>query len=283
MSINKKIRRPVLRYHGGKFLLAEWIVSHFPKHRIYVEPFGGGGSVLMRKHRSYAEIYNDRWDNVVNVFQVLRDDQKSEQLRRVLELTPYSRTEFRKCSYQNFDTIDDPIERARLTIYRSFSGFGSAATNGQYATGFRGSSHRSGTTPAQDWANFPQHVKLFNERLKGVTIENLDYREVMLRHDTPETLVYLDPPYVHATRNMKRGNASYAHEFADMDHVELCQFIKGLKSMIILSGYENDIYDENLVGWRKEHREALADGAKKRIETLWFSPNCPTTKGKIFE
>jgi len=64
--------RPVLRYHGGKWKLAPWIIAQMPPHRIYVEPFGGAASVLMRKSRVYAEVYNDRWDSVVNVFRVLR-------------------------------------------------------------------------------------------------------------------------------------------------------------------------------------------------------------------
>src|SRR5579863_6792854 len=90
--------RPVLRYHGGKWKLAPWIIEHLPEHRVYVEPFGGGASVLMRKARSYAEVYNDKWDVVVNVFRVLRDAEKAIELKRLLELTPFSRTDFKAAS-----------------------------------------------------------------------------------------------------------------------------------------------------------------------------------------
>src|SRR5690606_29888203 len=109
--ISTLVKRPALRYHGGKWRLAKWIISHFPQHRIYTEVFGGGGSVLLQKQRCYAEVYNDKWDIVVNVFQVLRDN--PEQLRRALELTPFSRTEFNTCGDVDLAAITDPVEKAR--------------------------------------------------------------------------------------------------------------------------------------------------------------------------
>lgn len=75
----------LLKHHypdTPKWLLAKWIISHFAKHRIYDEPMGGGDSVLMRKPRVYAEVYNDIWETVVNVFLVLRDPAASRELER---------------------------------------------------------------------------------------------------------------------------------------------------------------------------------------------------------
>lgn len=225
----------------------------------------------MRKPRSYAEIYNDKWDTVVNVFHVLRDPVAAQELERVLRLTPFSRTEFRKCGEVNIQTVADPIEKARLTIFRSFAGFGSASINSKYSTGFRANSHRSGTGAAQDWVNYPDNINAFIERLKGVVIENKDYREVIQQHDSLETLVYLDPPYVHDTRNMKRGNAAYEHEMTDEDHTEMAAIVHQVKGMVVISGYDCMLYEDLYKDWFKVHRKALADGAAERVETLWLN------------
>ena len=122
--------RPALRWHGGKWILAQWIIGHFPKHQAYVEPFGGAASVLIRKPVSYAEIYNDLDHTVVNFFKVLRSD-RAQELVEVLRLTPFSRVEFMEA----YGESDDPVERARRLVIRSFMGFGSNGHN--RSTGFR--------------------------------------------------------------------------------------------------------------------------------------------------
>jgi len=113
-----KPRRPILRYHGGKWRLAPWIISHFPRHRFYVEPFGGVASVLLRKPRSFHEVYNDLDGNLVNLLSVLRDETTRNKLIEDLRLTPFAREEFVLARRD----ADDPIERARRTIVRSFMG-----------------------------------------------------------------------------------------------------------------------------------------------------------------
>jgi len=236
------VTRPILRYHGGKWKLAPWIIANMPSHRVYVEPFGGGGSVLLRKQRSYAEVYNDKWDMVVNVFRVLRDRESAEELARLLTLTPFSRVEFEGCGDVDIEAISDPIERARRTIFRSQAGFGSAASNARYSTGFRSNSNRSGTTPAQDWINYPAHVRTYVERLSGVIIEHRDAAGVMRQHDGEQTLHFVDPPYVHDTRNMQ--HAAYAHELTDQDHVALAAALHGLSGMVLLAGYPSALYEE---------------------------------------
>lgn len=266
-----EITRPILRYHGGKFRLAPWIMSFFPPHRVYVEPFGGAASVLLRKERSFAEIYNDRWGVVVNVFRVARDPFQAEQLERALRLTPFARDEFEA---EWPDESTDPVERARRAILRSFAGFGSASTNGNYATGFRANSNRSNTTPAHDWVNYPDQVKRFTDRLSGVVIENRPAAQVIETHDSPDTLHYVDPPYPHETRNMRRGNAAYEVEMTAEDHEQLAQTLQACAGMVVLSTYPNELYDRLYADWRREETEALADGARPRREVLYLNPAC---------
>lgn len=254
--------RPLLRWHGGKWLLAPWIISMMPKHRVYVEPFGGAGSVLIRKDRSYAEIWNDLDGNVVNLFQVLRSD-RADELVRAVRLTPFASDEFKGA----YEESNDPVERARRLIIRSFMGFGSNGHN--RLTGFRSNSNRSGTTPAHDWVNYPDSLRNVVERLQGVVVLNRDACEVMAGHDSPETLHYVDPPYVFDTRS--DTGKDYAHELSDTDHETLLDFLNGLRGMVMLSGYPCDLYDNALSGWHRVTRKALADGAKERTEVVWMN------------
>lgn len=262
--------RPLLRYHGGKWVLASWIVPHFPEHRIYVEPFGGAASVLLRKPRSYAEVYNDLDSEVVNLFRVVRD--RGDELARAVELTAFSRDEY----YAAIEVTEDPLESARRLVVRSFMGFGSDAHNPQTRSGFRAISYRSNTTGATDWRNYPTSLAGVVGRLRGVTIENRPAIQVMRCHDTLQTLHYCDPPYVHSTRMTNAHSPScYAHEMTDADHAELAECLRGLQGMVIVSGYDCELYQDLYADWRTVERRALADGARERTETLWFSPNIP--------
>ncbi len=109
-----KIPGPALRYHGGKFRLASWIMQFFPEHTCYVEPFGGAAGVLLQKPRSYAEVYNDLDGDVVNFFRVLRCPVLSAALTEAVSLTPYARSEFDTA----WIPTDDPVERARRIAIR---------------------------------------------------------------------------------------------------------------------------------------------------------------------
>lgn len=274
--------RPMVRWHGGKWKLAPWIVSQFPDHRCYVEPFGGGGSVLLHKPRSYVEVYNDLDGEIVNLFAVMRDH--GEDLTRAIGLTPFARGEFDL----SYEPSADPVERARRLLVRSFMGFGSNVSkpvrrrhaNGERAkmrTGFRATSNRSGTTPAHDWQNYPDAMPALVARLRGVVIENRDALSVMTRFDGADTVHYVDPPYPQSTRD---PYDDYAHEMTDADHHALLAFLPSLEGSVFLSGYANPLYDAALSGWKRLERATYADGARPRVEVLWIK--CDRPIGPLF-
>jgi DNA adenine methylase len=269
-------KRPLLRYHGGKWKLAPWLISFMPPHRIYVEPFAGAGSVLLRKPRSHGEVLNDMDGEVVNVFRVLRDPAKAGELRRRLELTPFAREEFKDA----YTPASDDIDAAVKMIVRAFMGYGSASMTRMHVTGFRSNSNRSGTIPAADWANWPAEVPAFVRRLRGVVIENRDFEQVIRQHDSPGTLFYVDPPYITSTRSslsLKNGNRGhyYRHDMIDEDHRRMAAALHQVEGMVVLSGYPCEIYDAQLFpDWTRHETKHMADGARPRVEVVWLNEAC---------
>jgi DNA adenine methylase len=168
-------------------------------------------------------------------------------------------------------------------------GHGSDGASGIYRTGFRANSNRSGTTPAHDWANYPDCLAMAIDRLRGVVIESRDALDVCCKHDSPDTLHYVDPPYMHGTRTRANrrpdSGGVYRHELTDEEHQQLLEGLKQLVGMVVLSGYPSEAYDWALTGWRRVDRAAHTDGALERTEVLWLNPAaakaCP--HGDLFE
>lgn len=272
----KRKPRPVVRYLGGKWRLAQWIIEHFPPHRTYTEAFGGAASVLMQKPRSYAEIYNDLDDEIVNVFQVLRNCDDAAELCRLLELTPFARAEFDE-TYEGRGACDDRLERARRTIARAKMGYGSDSHNARRKSGFRASANRTGTLPSHDWRNYPKEIPGFVDRLQGVVIEHRDALDIIRYYDKADTLHYVDPPYVAKTRGRSQR---YRFEMSDQGHRELAALLHACSGMVVLSGYYldangnvvNSLYDELYGDWIRVDRNTFADGALPKVESLWLSP-----------
>lgn len=266
------LTRPVLRYHGGKWMLAPWIIEHFPPHRIYTEAYGGAASVLMRKPRAkLVEVYNDLDEEIVNVFRLLRDPATAGALARMIEATPFSRDEF-VLSYQ---PCQEALEQARRTVVRSFMGFGSDSASGT-KTGFRANGNRQSAHPAKDWSNYPAAVEAFCDRLKGVVIERRPALEVLLQQDGPDTLHYLDPTYLPDTRkaSMIRTGKGYRHEMTEDDHRKLSEVLHESAGMVVLSGYPSAMYSDLYRDWQTVERKALADGGSERLEVLWINDAC---------
>lgn len=202
--------KAVLRYLGGKNRYAREIIEHFPPHFCYLEPCGGSAGVLLNKAPSAVEIYNDLDGEVVNFFRVLRNGNSGE-LIDAIRLTPYSREELNHAR-----PVKDPVERARRFLVRSWFGIANDASR-DASSGFRVSRNRQPTVAA-DWKNLPETLEKAVERLRNVYIEQRDALELISRHDGPETLHFIDPPYLKSTRTRE---GSYTHN-SPMHNTKTC-------------------------------------------------------------
>lgn len=205
----------VIRYPGGKTRLSPWIIDHFPSHETYIEPFGGGGSVLINKPRSEVEVYNDRDGDVVQFFRVLRDC--PEELAEWCRQRPYAKDLYEKYAGQFYSGYrpDDPVERAGRFYYLRTSQFAA-----KYASksGFSTSKKRN---VADTFVRKVEGLEEFAERLRRVQIENRDYEELFERFDGPDVLWYCDPPYVEEGDDLYTGDA--------FDHERFCAALDALE------------------------------------------------------
>lgn len=262
------VLRPVLRYHGGKFRLAPWILTFFPRHQVYVEPFGGGASVLLQKQPAPTEVYNDLDSRVVGLFRVLRDPVKATELARRLEYTPFAREEYEGWCYG--DPIDD-IDAAHQLVARGFMGQSSKGIWQRSGLDTRinpdGYSSRVSALRAA-----PDACRTVAQRLVRAVIEHDDAINVIKRHDRPDALIYCDPPYLTPEG---RGTRIYTHDFKAEDHRTLAATLRGMTSaMVVLSGYPSALYDELFPDWQRHQRKAMADGGRERTEVVWLNQAC---------
>lgn len=226
--------------------MANKIIELFPEHKMYVEVFGGAGHILFKKQPSEIEVYNDIYSGLYNFFRVLRNEELSRKLSKKLQITPYSREEFLYCR-DNWQNEEDEVERVRMWYVTAMQSF---STNFSTWSHSKSQSRRGMSQAVSQWLgkvenNIPHAV----ERLRSVQIENLDYKDLIKKYDRPETLFYLDPPYVHDTRKM---TYEYQHEMDNIMHLELVEMLSNIKGQGVLSGYDTEIYSPLLdCGWTK--------------------------------
>lgn len=250
--------KSVLKYPGAKNRLAPWIVSYIPKHDVYLEPFAGSLAVLFNKERCHIETVNDLDEEITNFFRILRA--RSDELEYLISLTPFSRTEYEKA----YETSENEVERARRFAVKCWMGFG---CGNLYRNGFKSGQQTHSPNPAKAWAELPETIKRAAERLKGVQIENLPATELIKRYDTPDVFIYADPPYLHGTRK----NYLYKHEMTDLEHEELLKVLIEHPGKVLISGYDNELYNRMLPEWKKVQKDTRAEGGRKRTETLWMN------------
>ena len=246
----------LLKYPGSKWRIADWIISHFPKHKVYCEPFFGSGAVFFNKQPVYTETINDLDGNVVNLFRVCRD--YPNELARLIELTPFARDEFRDC----YEKSDDPIEQARRTIVRYHQSFG---TSNSSRNSWKNVQTYGGSRCATMWNYLPAAILECVDRLKEAQIENIDAVELIRRYNDKDTLIYCDPPYLPSLRK----KAIYACEMDERKHIELLGALKESRSMVVISGYCSELYNRELKGWHTDTVETTAQFGLHRTEKIW--------------
>ncbi len=274
---NRKAKRKIaFGWYGGKFSHLDFLLPHLPADAAhFCDVFGGSAAVLINREPAPVETYNDLDSELVNFFATLRHPEQGERLLRGIALTPFSREELElACTPQcGLDTV----ERARRFYVRARqtrTGLAQASSAGRWAHCILTS--RSGMAGAVSrWIGAIDGLPLIIDRLLRVQIDNAPALEVIERYDTPDTLFYLDPPYVHDARG---DSHAYYGEMSDSDHTELAQLLNGIKGRAAISGYRSDLYDSIYADWRR------VDGPEKnchsvrqpRQESLWmnYEPIC---------
>lgn len=256
--------KPPMPYSGGKQRIADAIVSLFPEHEGYVEPFAGALSVLLAKEPSVLEVVNDLDGEIVAFWRVLRD--QPGELERVCALTPHSRLETEISGDRN-SSIDD-LERARrvwvaLTQHR--------AAVLRPTAGWRFVHGGNGMALSAYLDGYVQRIAPAAERLKSVSLECRPALDVIAAYGShSENLLYVDPPYMGDTRSMSRGQ--YRHELqGEAEHYELLEALLGVDAMVALSGYAHPLYDEALSGWLRHEFSATSAMGAPRTEVLWMN------------
>lgn len=226
-----------LIWFGGKSKLADDIIRLMPPHRCYVEPFGGGGSVLCAKTQVYNEVYNDIDGLVVNFMLIARAE--PERFVREVESLPYSRELYERWKREPWP--EDDFARAVRWFYLNRSGI--AKGNADRRTGWR---HSWQVNPARAYQSTIGRIQEFADRMKNVQIECQDFREIIRIYDSPETLFYVDPPYI-------GREACYAGGFTEQDHLELARMLNSIRGNAIVSYYDEPILLELYPNWHRQY------------------------------
>lgn len=250
----------LLKYPGAKWRLAPWIISHFPKHHSYLEPFFGSGAVLFNKQKSNIETVNDLDDDVINFFECIRCD--PERLARELYFIPYAR----KVYDQAYEETDDPFEKARNFCIRLNQGHG-FRTTGEKVGWKNDVNGRERAYAVSDWNILPSKIMKAAERLKEVQIEHSDAVKLIKRFQGQNVLIYCDPPYVLQTRSRKQ----YRCEMNNEQHEELLEVLADHPGPVVISGYDSALYNKKLNGWHKETNPAYNMAVGPRKEVLWMN------------
>jgi DNA adenine methylase len=262
-------------WYGGKFSHLDWLLPLLPSCHHYCEPFSGSAAVLLNREPAAVETYNDIDGEVVNFFRVLRD--QTDELIKAISLTPFSREEFYQAIYDNDEEISN-VERARRFYIRARqtrTGLAQTASLGRWAN-CKDTSRSGMSGVVSRWLGGVEALDTIAERLLRVQIENRPATDVIKLYDSPDTLFYCDPPYLHATRG---DDNAYGFEMDDLQHRELAAVLNECSGKVALSGYVHPLMDKLY----KSDRWYKVVGAERTIhstkgtrqEVIWtnYNPN----------
>lgn len=261
-----------LKWHGGKGAfngkLAKWIISLMPPHTHYVEPYFGGGAVLLNKDpEGVSEVINDCNGELMNFWNVLATT--PDRMLRALWGTPFSEVAFDNAVKDLAD--NDAVRRATAFFIRCRQS--RQGLQKDFATLSRNRTRGGMNEQVSAWLSAVEGLPDVHARLKRVVVLCREARDVIIQQDGQQTCYYLDPPYLHETRVTTKG---YKHEMSPEDHVLLLQTLKQIKGKFLLSGYYSELYHNYAVGngWKRHEFEivnnASSAGVKEiKTECVW--------------
>jgi len=260
-------------WYGGKYSHLDWLLPLLPKTTHYCEPFAGSAAVLLNRDPSPIETYNDLDGEVVNFFEVLRDN--SDELIKKIALTPFSREEFEIALSPTTKKITN-LERARrffICARQVRTGLAQKASAGRWANCKLTS--RAGMAGAVSrWLGSIDGLPEITQRLLRVQIENAPAIKVIKRYDSEETLFYCDPPYPHGSRG---DSSAYAYEMTNEEHEQLSEVLHNVKGKVAISSYHCDLMRSLYQDWTciKAPEKMCHSVKQMRTEVLWvnYDPN----------
>jgi DNA adenine methylase len=276
-----------LKWHGGKYYLAKRIVSLMPPRKTpkstfgylhYVETHAGGLSVLFANDpEGISEVVNDVNKDLSNFWRVLQGGESFKEFQRLAEATPFSQPLWLDAEVEMLEWPCLPEETDVVRAWRFFiwCRMSLAGRLGSFAPLSRTRTRRGMNEQASAWLSAVEGLPEVHERLKRVVVLNDNATEVIRREDGAHALFYVDPPYLPETRTVMEV---YEHEMTRDRHCELLKALLTRQGYVMLSGYDSEMYNDILKGWRKEvfdlPNNAAGGKEKRRMqECLWMNYN----------